>query len=370
VKITLVEPFFTGSHAQWAKGLQAHSQHEIHLLSLPGRFWKWRMYGGAVELARQFRAQASNSDLLLASDMLDVTTFLALSRQRTAQLPVAVYFHENQLTYPWSPNDPDLASRRNNQYAFLNYTSALAADQLFFNSGYHRDSFLGGLPAFLKQFPDYRGLDTLSGLAKKSKVLPLGMDLAALDLDQPPVRSGPPVLLWNHRWEYDKGPEAFFDLVFRLKAEGLSFKLIVMGKHYERQPPIFAKAKKELKEHCLHFGYVPDRQTYLQYLWQADLLPVTSRQDFFGGSIVEAMYCGVRPFLPNRLAYPGHIPDSKKSMYIYEGTEALYQKLRRAVGQIEPFRERAAELRALVAHYDWSQMAPQYDEAFAAMIAK
>lgn len=370
MQISLVEPFFSGSHAQWAEGLQAHSRHEVHLQTLPGRFWKWRMYGGAVALSRRFLAEGRDYDLLLASDMLDLSTFLALSRQQIRQLPVAIYFHENQLTYPWSPTDPDRASQRNNQYAFLNYTSALVADQLFFNSIYHRDSFLGALPDFLRQFPDYRGLDTLEGLAEKSQVLPLGMDLRALDLHDPPLRSGPPVLLWNHRWEYDKDPEAFFDLVFRLKAEGLDFRLIVLGQHYERQPAIFAKAKKELASHCLHFGYVADRQAYLRYLWQADLLPVTSRQDFFGGSIVEAMYCGVTPLLPNRLAYPAHIPDSKKSTYLYEGTEALYQKVRWAMREVEQLRQKTADVRAMVAHYDWSEISEQYDEAFAAVIAK
>jgi glycosyltransferase involved in cell wall biosynthesis len=370
LKITIVEPFFTGSHAQWAKGLQQRSQHQIDLLTLPGRFWKWRMYGGAVELARQFLAKAEDCDLIVASDMLDLTTFLALSRSRTARLPLAVYFHENQLTYPWSSTDPDLEATRNNQYAFLNYTSALAADQLFFNSVYHRDSFLGALPDFLRQFPDYQGLDTLEQLGGKSQVLPLGMDLQALDIPDPPAPKGPPVLLWNHRWEYDKDPEAFFDLIFRLKREGYSFKLIVLGKHYQRQPAIFAKAKKELADHCLHFGYVADRQTYLRYLRQADILPVTSRQDFFGGSIVEAMYCGVTPILPNRLAYPERIPESKKSVYIYEGTEELYQKMRRAMDDVEQLRQKRSAVRSMVAHYDWSRMGPIYDKAFTAMIAK
>jgi glycosyltransferase involved in cell wall biosynthesis len=196
------------------------------------------------------------------------------------------------------------------------------------------------------------------------------MDLQALDISDPPKLQGPPVLLWNHRWEYDKDPEAFFDLAFRLKAEAHPFKLMVLGEHYQRQPAIFTKAKKELAHHCLHFGYVADRQTYLQYLWQADILPVTSRQDFFGGSIVEAMYCGVTPILPNRLAYPEHIPESKKSMYIYEGTEELYQKVRRAMDQVEQLRQKRAAVRSMVAHYDWSRMGPIYDEAFSAMIAK
>lgn len=327
------------------------------------------MHGGAVELARRFLAEATHSDLLLATDMLYLPTFLALIRHQSPSLPVAIYFHENQLTYPWSPHDVDPALQRHHQYAFMNYTSMLVADRVFFNSAYHRDALLGALPDFLRQFPDYQGLDTLAGLSAKSEVLPLGMDLRALDKELHLPRQGSPVLLWNHRWEYDKDPEAFFALAFRLKAAGLDFRLLVLGEHYQRQPAIFAQAKVDLADHIIHIGYVDDRSTYLRYLWQADILPVTSRQDFFGGSIVEAMYCGVYPLLPNRLAYPEHLPDSQKSRYLYEGQEALYQKVREAMANIDEVRRRADEVRAMVAHYDWSIMHQQYDKAFTAITA-
>ena len=91
-------------------------------------------------------------DLLLVSDMLDLTTFLALTRKRTATIPTALYFHENQLSYPWSPNGTNPAQQRAH-YAFINYTSALAADAVLFNSGYHLEVFNDQLPDFLKGFP-------------------------------------------------------------------------------------------------------------------------------------------------------------------------------------------------------------------------
>ena len=135
MRILLVEPYYTGSHASWAEGYAQHSQHQVDILSLPGRFWKWRMHGGAVTLARKFLASPLIPDLILATDMLDLTTFLALSADRTASLPTAIYFHENQLTYPWSPEDRDLILRRDKHYGFINYTSALAANAVLFNSG-------------------------------------------------------------------------------------------------------------------------------------------------------------------------------------------------------------------------------------------
>jgi hypothetical protein len=111
MKIWLVEPYLTGSHEAWAEGYQAHSRHQVRLLTLPGRFWKWRMQGGAITLARRAVSLDELPDLILASDMLNLPVFLALSGGRLAGIPVALYFHENQLTYPLPPGEKrDLSS--------------------------------------------------------------------------------------------------------------------------------------------------------------------------------------------------------------------------------------------------------------------
>ncbi|MBW2713999.1 MAG: DUF3524 domain-containing protein, partial [Deltaproteobacteria bacterium] len=89
LEITLIEPFFTGSHETWANGLRAHSRHNIKLLSLPGTNWRWRMRGGAMALAQAYLAEEHQPDLLLATDMLDLPTFLALTRKETHGVPTA-----------------------------------------------------------------------------------------------------------------------------------------------------------------------------------------------------------------------------------------------------------------------------------------
>ena len=189
MKVLLLEPYYTGSHAAWADGYAAHSRHQVTILGLPGRFWKWRMHGGAVTLARQFMGMDAAPDLLLATDMLDLTTFLALTRARTHAIPTAVYFPENQLSYPGSPGDRDVRQGRDVHYGFINYASALAADALFFNSGYHLEGFFDELPRLLKHFPDYNELDGLAALRARSQVLPLGLDLRRLDEQKPEARS-------------------------------------------------------------------------------------------------------------------------------------------------------------------------------------
>ena len=96
--------------------------------------------------------------------MLDLPVFLPRIRERHSSIPAGIYFHENQLAYPWSPRDGDKKRGLDLHYSFLNYTSALVANAAFFNSDFHRKRFLSDLPDFLKRYPDFRTRTTLSAL--------------------------------------------------------------------------------------------------------------------------------------------------------------------------------------------------------------
>ncbi|MEM6379377.1 MAG: DUF3524 domain-containing protein [Bacteroidota bacterium] len=367
MNILLLEPFYSGSHRSWASAFQEYSAHNVEICSLPGRYWKWRMHGGAVSLADRFNEMEALPDLILATDMLDLGTFLALSRSKSSQIPCAIYFHENQITYPWSPADKDVQLQRNNQYGFINYTSALAADQVFFNSHYHLTSFLENLPSFLKQFPDHQNLNSIDAIAKKSKVLHLGVKLFQFDQYQLESINESPILLWNHRWEYDKNPDDFFETLFQFQAENIDFQLVVLGENYRKRPPIFDKARIILAERILHFGYTDQFADYAKWLWRADILPVSSQQDFFGGSVVEALYCNCVPILPNRLAYPEHLPKNKQKDYFYDTKETFYQCLKHVL-LLNNEERKALYCREDIMHYDWNHQIKKYDQIFADMV--
>ncbi|MCP4440010.1 MAG: DUF3524 domain-containing protein [Aureispira sp.] len=358
MKILLVEPFFGGSHRQWAEGLQQHSQHQIELLTLSAHHWKWRMHGAAVTLVNQFLALNFQPDLVLVSDMLDLATFLGLTRQNLGNTPIAVYFHENQLTYPWSPTDQAPKRGYDSHYKFINYTTALSADWCLFNSNYNMQSFLGALPSFLSMFPDHNNLRTVDNIKSKSQVLHLGLDLSSFDQHKPLVntKSEAPILLWNHRWEYDKGPEEFFEALFELKAQQIDFRLVVLGESTNKYPKIFDTAQEHLKSEILHWGYCASQAEYVQWLWKADILPVTSHQDFFGGSIIEAIYCNTTPLLPKRLAYPEHFPQNLEFFYEEDCFLATLAQLIQT--------KQVSDLSSLVSQYDWSVLIQQYDTAF------
>ena len=174
-----------------------------------------------------------------------------------------------------------------------------------------------------------------------------------------------PVLLWNHRWEYDKNPDLFFESLFQLAEEGVEFQLIVLGESFKKSPSIFHQAKQKLSDRILHFGYADDFETYARLLWQADILPVTSHQDFFGGSVVEAVFCHTFSIFPKRLAYPEHLRDDEHQEYFYESDADFLPALRELLTTKRVYWQGFDEGMEFMEIYDWTQQAPIYDQRLA-----
>jgi len=327
---------------------------------MKGQFWKWRMHGGAVTMAREFNNLEWRPDLILTTDMLDLPTFLSLTKHKSHSIPTAIYFHENQISYPWSPNDRDIQNKRDSHYGFINFTSALAADQVFFNSEFHMDSFLDSLPNFLRQFPDHRELDSIVDIRNKSRILHLGMDLRQFD-DFKINHGEDPLILWNHRWEYDKNPNDFFSVLDKVKEWGYKFKLAVLGENFSQYPDIFIDAHKSFSDQIVQWGYTESFNDYAKWLWKADILPVTSNQEFFGASVMEAMYCDTWPILPNRLTYPEILPPDQHESHLYSSQQDLFEKLIWAIDNHNTVKQ--THFNSIAKPFDWETMAPVYDNA-------
>ena len=179
-QVLVVEPYFSGSHQAWAAGYRDHSTHSVELLTLPGRFWKWRMFGGSLTLGR-LAAERPTPDVLMVSDMVDLPSFLGHAGHNIASVKTVLYMHENQLTYPLSPT-----ARDDLAYAYMNWSSMVRADEVWFNSQFHLDAVFSALPRFLRHFPDHRHTGLLDSVQAKSQVVPVGVDLGWVQ----PTRAG------------------------------------------------------------------------------------------------------------------------------------------------------------------------------------
>lgn len=360
MNILIIDPFYEYSHRVWAEGLQKHSTHQIEILSLSPHHWKWKMTGGAVELAEKFKALDSEYDLILASDMLDLSAFISLASIDRSKITTAIYFHENQITYPWNTKDSEAQKEKNHHYGFINFTSCLTADKVFFNSKFHQQEFLKALPSFLKIFPNFGHQKHVDTITAKSEVLPLGLELIHNSTLR--EKNNLPCFIWNHRWEYDKNPDLFFQTLYQLKAHAIPFELIVLGKSYERQPAIFEEASEHLKDEILHYGYVESTEEYINLVDRANILFVTSNQDFFGISIVEAIAKGLYPLLPNRLAYPEHIPSDLHNKHLYQNDADIIPILKEVI--LERRFQEGSSLSTFIRKYDWGNLIDLYDSTF------
>lgn len=348
MRILLIEPYYAGSHRAWADGFASHSTHEIRLLTLPGRWWKWRMRGAGVTLARELESLGGwVPEVVLVSDMIDLAHFKALARPFLGDVPIALYFHETQLTYPDPPG-----STPDDSYGFTNWVSALAADRVFFNSGYHRDIFFETLPRLLKRFPDHKHLDLVPEVERRSEVLPVGVDMSWIG-DRSPS-SDVPRVVWNHRWEFDKQPEVFADAVAFLVEKGLDFELILLGPRAERTPEALTRVRDAAGDRIVHDGEASTEE-YRSILSSADIVVSCATQEFFGISVVEAMAAGCRPVLPDRLSYPWLIPAEYHDQILYEGD--LGPALASAVADPKPPPGLAESMR----RFSWDTLAHTYD---------
>ena len=84
---------------------------------------------------------------------------------------------------------------------------------------------------------------------------------------------------------------------------------------------------------------------------------MTSNQDFFGISVVEAIAAGCIPILPNCLAYPEHLPDHLLEIIYYNDIKSFKNKLNQFLNQIPEL-----DLMPYVKDYDWRSCISRYDE--------
>jgi hypothetical protein len=89
---------------------------------------------------------------------------------------------------------------------------------------------------------------------------------------------------------------------------------------------------------------------------------VTSIHDFFGASVVQAMYCETIPLLPKRLAYPEHIPGQANAQFFYNDENDFLSRLRHLLTTTT--KTDKIEIRNFVSHYDWQRQITDYDTLF------
>ncbi|MEJ2058520.1 MAG: DUF3524 domain-containing protein, partial [Desulfofustis sp.] len=291
-------------------------------------------------------------DVVLFSTFIDVAVFRALAPSVpgwNGRCRYLSYFHENQFCYPSYLDQPP-----NHQFTAINFTTALASDQIAFNSEFNRRSFFSGSNTYLVKAADMEMADCLKDLEKKSCVLYPGIDFSGID--QAPRKNKTErskLIVWNHRWEHDKNPEEFFETLYQLSDAGIEFRLCVLGENFRNRPACFDEAQDRLNERIVHWGYIHDRKRYYRRLVEGDIVVSTAMHEFFGMSVIEAVRAGCRPVLPRRLSYPELFAEA----YLYDQKDLGSHLKALLEGDVGFNRDRGV---AITEPYDWVSRADDF----------
>jgi len=355
-RVVLAEPWFGGSHRAWAEGLARHSRHDITIVGLPDRLWRWRLRAGAAPLAAKIGEvieQEGEPDLLVVSGLVDVAALLGHLRP-SPTLPVVTYMHESQLVYPTASGSVD------DDAVLRNVESWRASDQVWFNSSYHRDAVVAALPTWARAQPEPLDVD---GLGERFRVVPVGVE--------PPSgeRPGPgevPVILWPHRWEPDKRPDVFLRALDRLVDAGVDFRLVLAGE----DPASSAERQQIIERHgdrVLAAGPF-ERAEYERWLFASDVVVSCAEHEFFGIAVVEALLAGCVPVLPDALSYPELIPPRFHDAALYR-VGSFGGRLEEVVSNVDRHRSAVPGLAGAMRRFTWADVVVDYDRIVDAIAA-
>ena len=350
-RVLFLESFYGGSHRDFADGLAENSRHSIELVTLPGHSWKWRIRAAALSFFDSL-PDPGRYDLVFVTDLIAVADLVAL--WPVPRPPLVLFMHENQLSYP-VPAD----SRPDYHFGFSNITSALAADRLIFNSHFHMCTFFDNLPRFLNAIPDFNPERVIHEIKRKSSVLYPGCRFDPCADYSVPSAGNRPIVVWNHRWEFDKNPDGFFGALSEIDEAGIDFDLVILGECSQKVPKPFIAAKKRYGSRLLNYGYVDSKEEYYRWLGLGDVVVSTAIQENFGIAVIEAIKMGCFPLLPERLSYPEVLPERFHDLCLYRSRKELVSKLKKALTQ--PLPGSAVRLPKAMDRYAWKNVVTEYD---------
>lgn len=300
-KILLLSAYRSDSHASWADWLMRNLAADWRRLELPGRYFRWRIRGNPLSWLDALPQVLDHwqPERILATSMVDISTLKGLF-PALASVPVSYYFHENQFAYPQGERQHDSVDPQ-----MVQLYGALAADECLFNSDFNRQTFLSGIDALLKKLPDCKPDNLRLRLEHKCRILPVPVTSVAAG------KKIPGLIVWNHRWEYDKKPELFLQIVQQLAGQGMDFRLALLGPRADKTPPALTQLRTQFADRILADGMV-SRAEYEHWLGAAQYVISTAIHEFQGLSVQEAVSAGALPVVPDALCYREQYPQTNR----------------------------------------------------------
>ena len=362
--VILVVPWYGGSHRAWADGLASASRHRIRLVTHRDRFWRWRFQGGPVTLAADLTAEITTGgrpDCIVVSSLTDVASLVGIARRELAGIPVGIYLHEAQGAYPRTSGARRPAMEE--PAVLAEWRSLCAADVVWVSSPFLRESLGSSLRMVLDRVESPTHLHLLDRVMERVRVLPPGVDLSWAGGTPEPGGAGPPLVLWNQRWDPDKAPMRVVNALAHVAARGVDFRVALVGEVPEHSRTVFETARRKLGPRVEIAGHL-ERSAYLELLGHADIVVSAARHEFFGIAPVEAMAAGCVPLYPDRENYPNLIPERYRPHCLHHDHD-LVPRLTELLTDLARWRNSTSGLAGEMQRFDWARVVGSYDRELA-----
>lgn len=290
--ITVLSGYHAKSHDYWYCQLSL-LPFDWQLIALPPRHFSWRIRGNSLYYSQ---LDFTEADLVLCTSMVDIASLRGLNPTLHTK-PILCYYHENQFAYPSNHQQQGHLEAQ-----ITSIYTGLAADSIAFNSHFNRDTFLNGAAELLRKMPDFVPKGLIEALRNKSRILPVPLTPQQGPL--PAVEPSSPIhIVWNHRWEYDKGPDLLLAVCLELERTRCSYQISILGQKFRKIPNEFMEIKLKFQHRLRHWGYVEEVDAYHAILSRAHIALSTALHDFQGLAIMEAVQFNCIPIVPDHLAY-------------------------------------------------------------------
>lgn len=316
----LLSAYDARSHSLWRRRIvEMTPAIRWQQLTLQPRNFNWRIRSNSLHWAFSNRNELiAPYDFLLATSMVDLSSLRGFIPQ-LAEIPNIIYFHENQFAYPNNKQ-----KRKNIEPLLIPLYSALCADKIVFNSKYNQTTFIKGVKKLFNKLPD-KTPDSIFEKLEDSIIIPVPISIPENRIAKHRPSDYLEVI-WNHRWEYDKGPELLLAITKLIAAKSLPIRLHIVGERFHQSPIEFIEIQKYLRiqsdtmnMELGQFGYIEDADNYHRLLWDCDVVLSTALHDFQGLAIQEACLAGCTPLAPKALVYPEYLAEQ----FLYPFSDAI-----------------------------------------------
>lgn len=347
--ILALEPFYGGQRRSMLETVTRCSRHRWTVLKLPPRRIERRLTAAAHWFGEQLQRHWSGKiDLVFASEAMNLPDLFRLVPVLSRK-PSIVYFHDNQL--------PSANGGEEGPLDLVNVSTAMAATAAWFNSEFHRRTFLNRAANVLFRHPEIAQLGAGDALTLKAQTVPPPIDvhLAHDAAHRAPDGRKPRAVFVETRDAQVGWLNAAFT---KLKDLGEPFELITVGPAEGVAADLPRRTVPEQDDHAIAAA-LAEAAVF------ASVKPAANH-DFHA---VRALAAGCWPVLPRAAVYPEILAEPLHRACLYDPTpDGLLRSIEDAWHLSRPA-DHAATLRSSLVKFDPTPACKAIDKRIEELVA-